>query len=218
MSPTSSGARRPRRALPSAVPARAAVRGLVLALASTLAACGGGGATFDPSGPCVADGREVGAYPDLEAEIPTSLDGAGPDRLDSGRNCTDVNLGTLADHGVSEVRFAGGLWERGAESGTTLAVFSADGLTAEWLGEFYEDGARSGRKTSDVQVSHPQVGGREAFRLDLVNDRNLQTIVTVDTDEPGIVRATLVSSAARDVGEESAHEAAVDEALAAWGD
>ncbi len=75
--------------------------------------------------------------------VPTSLDGQPPDRLDSGRNCTDANLGTLADHGIAEVRFAGGIWERGAESGTTLAVFMADELTSELLGQFYEDGASS---------------------------------------------------------------------------
>lgn len=191
----------------------------LLALALVLSGCGlTGSASFDPTGACVADGRAPGAYPDLEAKVPASLGGLPPDRLDSGRNCTDVNLGTLADHDIAEVRFAGGLWELGAESGSTLAVFTADGLTAEMLGEFYEEGAREGRKTSDIVVTHPTIDGRPAFRLDLVNNGSLQTIVTMDGADAGTVRAVLISSAARDVGDESAHDATVDEALAAWGD
>jgi hypothetical protein len=191
-----------------------AVLGLLATLSLAVAACGlTGGATFDPTGPCVTDGRAPGAYPDLEALVPGTLEGRPPDRLDSGRNCTTVNLGTLAGHGIDEVRFAGGLWERGAESGTTLAVFTADGLTADWMGEFYEDGARQSRKTSDIVITHPTLGGDRAFRMDLVNDGRLQTIVTLDGDEPGLVRVALVSSAARDVGEKSAHEASVTAAL-----
>jgi len=196
-----------------------AALGLVAALSLAVAGCGlMAGATFDPTGPCVSDGRAPGAYPDLEALVPATLDGRPPDRLDSGRNCSAGNLGTLGGHGIDEVRFAGGLWERGAESGTTLAVFTADGLTADWLGEFYENGARQSRKTSDIVITHPTVGGGQAFRMDLVNDGRLQTIVTLDGDEPGLVRVALVSSAARDVGEKSAHEASVTAALEALTD
>jgi len=191
---------------------------VLLVLAAVVAAgCGVlGGTSFDPTGPCVADGRAPGAYPELEALVPSTLDGRPPDRLDSGRNCSAANLGTLAEHDIGEVRFAGGLWELGAESGSTLAVFTADGLTAEWLGEFYEDGARSGRKTSDIEVSHPEIDGRTAFRLDLVNNGSLQTIVTMDSPIADTVQVVLVSSAARDVSDPSGHDAVVDQAIAAW--
>ena len=70
-----------------------------------LAACG---ATFDPTGPCTADGSAPGAYPELEAAIPKTFRGAAPADLDSGRACTPDGLGTLAAHGVKEIRFAGG--------------------------------------------------------------------------------------------------------------
>jgi hypothetical protein len=86
------------------------------------------------------------------------------------------------------------------------------------LGEFYEEGARAGRKTSEIEVTRPTIDGRQSYRLDLVNNGSLQTIVTKDTATAGEVEAVLVSSAARDVGDESAHETAVDEALAAWTD
>jgi hypothetical protein len=209
--PIGAGRARPRRRRTFA-----AVLGLMTAVSLAVAGCGlTGSATFDPTGPCVGDGRVPGAYPELEALVPATLDGRPPDRLDSGRNCTTVNLGTLAGHGIDEVRFAGGLWELGAESGTTLAVFTADGLTAEWLGEFYEDGARQSRKTSDIVVTHPTIEGGQAFRMDLVNDGRLQTIVALDGDDPGLVRVALVSSAARDVGQSTAHEASVTAALQA---
>ena len=173
-----------------------------------------GGASFDPSGPCVADGRLPGAYPELEALVPTALDGRAPDRLDSGRNCSAANLGTLADDGIEEVRFAGGL-ERGAERVSPSSRPTA--YTAEKLGRFYEDGARESGKTSDIEVGRPTIDGRSAYRLDLVNDGRLQTIVAVDTDTAGLVRVALVSSAARDVGEEAAHDQAVTAALDALG-
>ena len=62
---------------------RAAV--LVTALALLLGACAAPAASFDPTGACTGDGSAAGAYPDLEALIPTQYHGAAPERLDSGR-------------------------------------------------------------------------------------------------------------------------------------
>ena len=83
-------------------------------LVSVLAACASGGAaSFDPSGPCTTDGQREGAYPDLESALPASFDGAAPQSRDSGRNCTETALGTLAAHGIDELHFAGALWPTG---------------------------------------------------------------------------------------------------------
>lgn len=174
-----------------------------------------GGPSFDPAGPCRVDGRAPGAYPELEALVPARFDGRPPERLDSGRNCSPENLGGLAAAGITEVRFAGGLWPTGAESGVTLAVFSAPRLTVEALGAWYEAGARSARKTSNVVVTRPTISGATAFRIDLENDGQLQTIVVHRAARPDTVRVVLVGSAARDVRTPEAHAAIVERAVAA---
>jgi hypothetical protein len=184
-----------------------AVAGLV---AVALAACAPG---FDPTGPCTTDGFAPGAYPDLEALVPTTFQERGPDRLDSGRNCTEGRLGTLWSDGVRELRFAGGLWELGAESGATLAVFTADGLTAEAMADFYEAGARDAPDTSDLTRSTIRLGTGDGHRLDLDNDGYLQTVVAWSPADDAPVRVVLVSTAARDVAGPEEHERTVQEAV-----
>lgn len=164
--------------------ARPAVAGLHALLvggliALALAACSGdaGSRTFDPKASCTVDQRLPGAYPALEALVPAALDGRAPDRLDSGRNCSDANLSTLLGHGIEEIRFAGGLWQESATSGMTLAVFTAEGLTAAMMSEWYEAGARAARKTERIETSQPTIGGHEGFRLDALNGESLQTVV-----------------------------------------
>jgi hypothetical protein len=191
---------------------------LAAVVAMAVLGCGGSGATFSPDGPCVADGRAPGAYPDLEALVPTALEGHPPDRLDSGRNCSERNLGTLAETGIEEIRFAGGLWERGSETGTTLAVFEADGLTAEAMIAFYEAGARTAPDTEDIETSDVVVGGRPGQRLDLVNDTYLQAVVAWPSADGATVEVALVSSSARDVEDPAAHEAAVVAAVETFGE
>ena len=133
--------------------------------------------SFDPAAPCSIDARLPGAYPALEALVPARLFGAPPDRLDSGRNCSTTNLGTLAGHGVTEVHFAGGLWERSKTSGVTLAVFAGDGLTAEWMGEWYEASARLSSKTAGLRPTRPIIAGRQGYRLDLLASEAPQTVI-----------------------------------------
>jgi hypothetical protein len=184
-------------------------RALALTLLAVLAVAGCAGATytsFDPRSACTSDGRFPGAYPDLEARLPARFDGRGPDTRDSGRNCTAAELGTLAGHGVAEVRYAGATWELGDESGVTLAIFAGSGLTAEWLGEWYEAGARAARRTRNISPSRPTVGGRPAYRLDTVNDDSRQTVITWDAPAGDGVYVVI----AADVS-----EAAIQEALAA---
>ncbi len=115
---------------------------LVVVIAAVLVACGSAPpASFDPTGPCTADGRAPGAYPDLEALIPKAYRGDAPETLDSGRNCTASNLGALASRGISEVRFAGATWTFGAERALVLAVFRAPGLTTDDMVAFYGQSA-----------------------------------------------------------------------------
>ena len=162
----------------------------LLAVCALLAACApsAGGATFDPSTPCPAEGQQAGAYPDLEALLPGDLDGAPPDKVDSGRNCSPERLGTLAERGLDEVRFAGATRKTGATSGLTVAVFQGEGLDPGLMLEFYETGAREARRTEKYVTSDTTVGGRPARRLDVLgSDGTGQTVVTWPGDEQGTV-------------------------------
>jgi hypothetical protein len=182
-----------------------------LALAVTVAACGRETpvASFDPASACETDGRFAGAYPELEALLPTAFEGKAPETVDSGRSCTDAALGTLAGAGVDGLRFAGATWALGGTSGVTLAVFEGDGLDAARLLTFYEDGARTARRTEKLKVSDTTVGATDAKRLDVLgSDGTGQTIVTWPGDAPGRVNVLL----AADVG-----DARVAEALEALG-
>lgn len=164
----------------------------VLALSSLLGACSGSPpATFDATAPCSIDQRVAGAYPDLEARIPRTLFGTGATQLDSGRNCTARNLGTLADRGLSEVHFAGGRWDRTGTSGVTLAVFAADGLTAEWMGEWYEASARASSKTAGLKPTRPTIGGRQAYRLDLLSSDMPQSVVCWPSADGKVVQVVI---------------------------
>ncbi|HEY0444466.1 MAG TPA: hypothetical protein VGC90_09605 [Candidatus Limnocylindrales bacterium] len=188
----------------------------LLAAVLFVAGCTGGGATFQPSGPCTTDGQRPGAYPALEALVPTSLAGRKPDRLDSGRSCSDKALGTLVTHGVSELRYAGGLWQLGSNSGTTLVVFdSPTPLQPSWLGEFYEASARAANKTENIQTKPVNVGSAAGYRLDTLNDDSYQTVVVWPHD--GRVVAALVGSSVREVTTRAGHDEAVKAALAAFG-
>lgn len=144
-----------------------------------MGACGGGSlyTSFDPAAPCTVDGRFPGAYPDLEARLPTAFLGKQPDTVDSGRNCSATELGTLAGHGLHEVRYAGASWFLSGNAGVTLAVFQGDGLTAEWLGEWYEATARAARNTRQIDPTRPMVAGRQGYRLDTINGDSLQSVI-----------------------------------------
>lgn len=200
---------------PALVTALAAA--FVAALAVALVGCGPSGPSFDPSGPCLADGQSEGAYPDLEAAIPVTMDDEPPTRLDSGRSCSAENLGTLSGRGIVELRFAGALWEIGNQSGVTIARFTAPGLEDAWMAEFYEAGARAGRRTEDIRVARPPVNGETGWRLDTLNDESFQTIVVWRDDEPDAVWVVLAASGIREVTTREAHDSVVDAALRAVG-
>jgi hypothetical protein len=165
-------------------PLIAFIRSISIALLlASLSACGGGASSyssFDPTSACTTDGRFPGAYPGLEASVPATFDGRGPDSLDSGRNCTAAELGTLATRGIHEVRYGGGTWRLGSVSAVTLAVFAGDGLTAQLIGEWYEASARGARNTRNITPSRPMVAGRQGYRLDTVNGESSQTVIAWD--------------------------------------
>ena len=186
-------------------------------LALTTAGCAA--SSFDPTGPCKADGAIAGAYPELEAAVPKAFRGGPPQQLDSGRTCTAGGLSTLAGHGVTELRFAGGTWETGTDSGVSLAVFvdaSGPPLTSEWLVEFYETGARSGKNVQSVDTSNYLSGNlASGQRIDVLNGESYQTLVIWPRD--GRVVVVLVGSFIREIQTREAHDRVVDEAVAAFG-
>jgi len=188
----------------------------LVAIFVTLAACGQATGTFSPSGPCLADGRAPGTYPDLEAKVPRSLDGRAPTRVDSGRKCSDSALGSLTSHGVTDLRFAGAVWSGGSDAGTSIAVLAlpTGSLPIAWAEEFYGFGAVTGKKTDNIATSRPRfdtVG--ETFRIDALNDLSFQSVV-VWQDGP-LVRVVIVATAVDPGASKTAHDAQIAAAVAA---
>jgi hypothetical protein len=181
-----------------------------LATALLVAACGGGAApSFDAAGPCSTDGRAPGTYPDLEALVPKTYQGVPPGTLDSGRNCTVTNLGSLASLGISEVRFAGATWSFGGERAAVLAVFRTHGLSAEALAAFYADSARAAARTQVVGTSAPKISGRQARRLDTKTGERTQTVVVWPAAVPDMVNVVITNDLP---------DARIQDAIDAFGD
>lgn len=179
-----------------------------------VAACGGSSATFSTAGACLVDGRAVGAYPDLEALAPRSLDGKAPTSLDSGRNCSDAALGTLTSHGVHELHFGGSTWDEGQGAGTTIATIALPSgtLPVTWAEEFYLAGAINAGKTDNVKSSHPSIPGvGDAFRVDALNDLSQQAIVLWQLGD--FVRVVLVATHVDPNASMANHEARVQAAI-----
>jgi hypothetical protein len=167
---------------------------LVLAAALSAVACSGGPPpSFDPTGACATDGRAPGAYPDLEALVPRKFMDAAPGTLDSGRNCSATNLGSLSRLGITEVRFAGGTWAFGAERAAVLAVFRTHGLTADDLAAFYNESARVAARTEMLGASRPTIAGRPGFRLDTKTGERLQTVVVWPSATSDIVNVVITN-------------------------
>lgn len=172
---------------------RAASRLALLALLVALAACGAPAASFDPTGPCTADGSAPGAYPELEARIPSTYEDRAPTTLDSGRTCTTENLGSLADAGFTEVRFAGGTWDFGGNRAAALVVYTAPGLTADHVADFYAESARTANRTNVTGESTPTLAGEPTRRLDSRTGERIQTVVVWAAADPDVVNAVLTN-------------------------
>jgi hypothetical protein len=140
----------------------------------------------------MSDGSAPGAYPDLESLVPATYRGEPPAILDSGRNCSDEKLGTLAAR-FDEVRFAGATWTFGAERAVVLAVFTAPGLDAESMFDFYVEPARSASRTEILGQSELSIAGRTGHRLDTKRVERLHTVVVWPSAEPDHVNVVITS-------------------------
>lgn len=175
---------------------RFALSAILLAVVATasLAACGDTStASFDPSGPCTTDGLMAGAYPELEARVPTSYEGRGPDQLDSGRHCTEAGLGSMAAAGFDEVRFAGGTWDFGGNRAAALVVFRATGLTADHVADFYATSARGADRTQVTGESTPSIASRPGHRLDTTTGSRTQSVVVWPSADAGVVNVVITN-------------------------
>lgn len=186
-------------------------------LGALLAGCAGDSTgPFDPSSTCGADGRVAGAYPDLEARLPGSFQGAAAGSVDSGRHCSEAALGSLIAHHASNVQYAGAVWDLGGGTAVSSALFRLPGtdLPADWISEFYDIGARTAKRTENIETSSPTVrGAGPVFRLDTLNDLSLQTVL-VWQDGP-FVRVVLVGTTISPGATRAAHDELVDAAASA---
>jgi hypothetical protein len=161
--------------------------------AGVLGACTGAAApSFDPTGPCTTDGSAPGAYPELEALVPSTYRDEPPATLDSGRNCSAGALGTLAER-FDEVQFAGATWSFGAERAVVLAVFTAPGLDADAMLDFYVEPARTATRTEILGQSDVSIAGRTGHRLDTKRVERLHTVVVWPSVEPDHVNVVITS-------------------------
>jgi hypothetical protein len=166
---------------------------LLAGLLAGLAACGSPAPSFDPTGACTTDGSAPGAYPELEARVPTTYRETAPETLDSGRNCSAENLGSLADVGFDEVRFAGATWSFGAERAVAMAVLSAPGLEAGQVAEFYATSARANSRTEILAETGLTIAGRPGRRMDTKTRERLQSVVTWPAADPGLVNVIITN-------------------------
>jgi hypothetical protein len=192
----------------------------VLAAALAVAACGASPVPSGPLGPCgadKADATSVGGFPVLEQLLPTALAGRAPDIVNSGRSCSDKALGSLASHGIHELRYAGATWNQGRSDATVVAVLATPSdqplIQQPWVEEFYTAGAVAATKTDNVTTTRPTmepVG--QVFRLDALNDLSLQTIVT--WNDHGLVHVVIVASEVSPTASRAEHDQRVLDAVA----
>jgi hypothetical protein len=206
-----------RRVRPRASGFASAVVAIAVVLALGLAACGAAPTPSGPLGPCGDDAKSIGGYPELEALVPTLLDGRAPDLIDSGRSCSDAALGTLTTHSVRELRFAGATWNQGASDATVVAVLATPSdqpqLQESWIEEFYTAGAVAGRKTDNVTTTRPTMDPvGQVFKLETLNDLSLQTVVV--WDDRGLIHVVIVVSNVDPSASRAEHDQRVAAAVA----
>ena len=76
------------------------------------------------------------------------------------------------------------------------------------LGEWYEASARDARNTTAINPTRPIVAGRQAYRLDTVNNDSNQTVIVWPSASGDVVQVVLAADAP---------EATIQAALAALG-
>ncbi len=184
-----------RSARPAVPPFRALAAIAIAALlaAAVLSGCGAPApASFDPAQPCTQDYQGAGAYPELEAIVPPSWDGQPAGELNSGRTCQPGSLGSLLDHGIHELRFAGATWRFADGVGMTIAVFEGEGLDTARIMEFYRKGAKEAGRTDQSSQTDITVGTTPALRFDATDpDGKRLLVVTWATATEGRVHVLL---------------------------
>jgi hypothetical protein len=176
----------------------APVVGFVALVAVATAGCAGSAAPTpapDPSGACagVDVQRATGFYPDLEVRLPSLLAGAAPSSRDSGRYCSEKTLGPLRADGFQEVRFAGETFPATSQSGVSLVVYDAPGLTAGQVGDAFRGGAGTGKKVTVVSDDPYTVAGRAGRRLVVLNDVTRQVVTVWPAADAGVIRIVIAA-------------------------
>jgi hypothetical protein len=178
---------------------RAARMAAVVAIALLIGGCVNDATavgSFDPASPCNGANSQAmkGAYPELEALLPTSLVGVAPTSVASGRLCSANTLGTLYGHGIHETHFASVVWNRGGGSGIQMTVMEADGLTVANALESYGKGAQNAPKVHSLVTTNVTVNGQAGMRLDIANDDYAQQVVVWPGGVAGRVRVVITSN------------------------
>ncbi|RLT24779.1 MAG: hypothetical protein DWI45_02385 [Chloroflexi bacterium] len=168
----------------------------LLAAMVALSALGCSTAPPDGSLPCDASidvQRAIGFDASLEALLPLAGWGSTPAVVDSARECSEKRLGPLWGAGIRELRSAGAQFDTGDQTGYTLVIYRADGLTLASLSAAFEAGASVGRKTQDIRITAPQLRGRPSFRMVLLNGDHRQVITLFQAPGEAEVRGVLAS-------------------------
>jgi hypothetical protein len=169
---------------------------VLLAAAVAVSALGCSTAPPDGSIPCDASidvQRAAGFDPALEALLPLAGWGSAPAVVDSARECSEKRLGPLWGAGIRELRSAGAQFDTGDQTGYTLVVYRAEGLTLASLSAAFEAGASVGRKTQDIRITQPLVRGRPSFRMVLLNGDHRQVVTLFQAPGEAEVRGVLAS-------------------------
>ncbi len=171
---------------------------LLVGVSAIIAGCdsGSASASFDPSTPCAGAAQQImpGAYPDLEARIPATLQGQTPGERVSGRFCAQATLGSLWDAGIHEEQFGGATWALGDKAGgVQLTVFRAAGLSVQAIADEYRGGAAKDSTVTIVTAATLTVAGRNGYRLDLLNGESRQAIVIWPSADAAVVQVVVAA-------------------------
>lgn len=154
---------------------------LLTATLVALTGCGAAAPTLpaDPAAPCSGadEQRGAGFYPDLEALLPTELEGQPPVTLQSGRYCSRKTLGSLIEAGLTELHFAGSTWPGDGDTGIALVVYRAPGLTVDAVADSFAAGADTARGVNQVHARAVDVAGRLGVRVEAVSGQRPQIVV-----------------------------------------
>jgi len=93
---------------------------------------------------------------------------------------------------------------------------SGPALTRDWLFEFYEAGAKSGKNVESVEPGsdYPVDGTVTGRRLDVLNGESFQSVVVWERGER--IETAIVADFIREIQTREAHDQVVRDAVDAW--